>query len=145
MTEPVAAMAETVHRVHTSGDWNILLEAIPYARLLGIRVDGKGRFHLPPKASNIGNPPLPALHGGALGCFMEMSGILQVMMAMDVIKVPKVVDFSIDYVRAGLYRDTWAHCEIIRFGRKLVNVNIDAWQDDRQKLIAHARAQVLVD
>ncbi len=128
-----------------SGDWNPVLAAIPYARLLGVEIDTEGRFRLPPKTSNIGNPTLPALHGGALGGFMEMSAIIELMKAMDEIKVPKVVDFSIDYVRAGLYKDTYAKCEIVRFGRKLINVAVEAWQDSPDKPIAKARAQFLID
>ena len=141
----MSQIAELAQKAREAGNPNLVMEAIPYARLLGVRVEPDGSFHLPPKKSNIGNPTLPALHGGALGGFMEMCGITHVMMAMEVIRVPKVVDFSIDYVRAGLYQDTFAACEIVRFGRKLVNVSMVAWQDDPKKPIAKARAQMLID
>lgn len=140
----MSEIAKLAHQARETGDPNKFIEVIPYAKLLGVRINDDGVFHLPPKASNIGNPTLPALHGGALGGFMEMSAILHVMMSMEVIKVPKVVDISIDYVRAGLFLDTYARCEIVRFGRKMVNVSIDAWQDDESKLIARARAQFLI-
>ena len=141
----MSQIAELAQKAREVGNPNLVMEAIPYARLLGVKVEPDGSFHLPPKKSNIGNPTLPALHGGALGGFMEMCGITHVMMAMEVIRVPKVVDFSIDYVRAGLYQDTYAACEIVRFGRKLVNVSVVAWQDDPAKPIAKARAQMLID
>ncbi|MGH1373505.1 MAG: PaaI family thioesterase [Cellvibrionaceae bacterium] len=141
----MSQIAELAQKARESGNPNLLMEGIPYAKLLGILMEPDGTFHLPPKKSNIGNPTLPAIHGGALGGFMEMSAITHVMMAMEVIQVPKVVDFSIDYVRAGLYQDTFAKCDIVRFGRKLVNVSVVAWQSDTQKPIAKARAQLLID
>ncbi len=141
----MSQIAELAQQARESGNPNLLMDGIPYAKLLGIRMEPDGTFHLPPKKSNIGNPTLPALHGGALGGFMEMCGITHVMMAMEVIQVPKVVDFSIDYVRAGLYQDTYAICEIVRFGRKLVNVSVVAWQADAKKPIAKARAQLLIE
>jgi acyl-coenzyme A thioesterase PaaI-like protein len=140
----MSQIAELAQSARESGNPNLLMEGIPYARLLGMRMEANGTFLLPPKKSNIGNPTLPALHGGALGGFMEMCGITHVMMAMEVIQVPKVVDFSIDYVRAGLFQDTYAVCEIVRFGRKLVNVSVVAWQGDAAKPIAKARAQFLI-
>ncbi|WP_240946134.1 PaaI family thioesterase [Pseudomaricurvus alkylphenolicus] len=139
-------IAEMLSKARECGDPNEFIEYIPYAKMLGVRVDKeRGCFHLPPKKSNIGNPTLPALHGGALGGFMEMCGIIHVMLSMDAVAVPKVVDFSIDYVRAGRYQDTFARCEIVRFGRKLVNLSVEAWQEDEAKPIAKARAQMLVD
>lgn len=142
----MSRIAELVQNAQSTGDWSECIDAIPYARLLGIKFGGEaGVFCLPPKKSNIGNPTLPALHGGALGGFMEMSAILHLMMSMEVLKVPKVVDFSIDYLRPGHYKETYARCEIVRFGRKLVNVGVDCWQDDPENLVARARAQFLID
>ncbi|GAB3098751.1 PaaI family thioesterase [Aestuariicella hydrocarbonica] len=143
----MSTIAQLVENAQKNGDWSPCIEAIPYARLLGIQLSEieAGVFCLPPKKSNIGNPTLPALHGGALGGFMEMSAIFHLMMSMEVHKVPKVVDFSIDYLRPGHFKNTYARCEIVRFGRKLVNVGVDSWQDDSQKLVARARAQFLID
>jgi acyl-coenzyme A thioesterase PaaI-like protein len=142
----MSGIAELVERARDSGDWSECIAGIPYAQLLGVQYTGEtGVFTLPPKASNIGNPTLPALHGGALGGFMEMSAILHLLMSMEVFRVPKVVDFSIDYLRPGHFKETHARCEIVRFGRKLVNVGIDCWQDDAENLVARARAQFLID
>lgn len=142
----MSVIANLVHQARDSGDWTDCIAGIPYARLLGIEFDvERGIYVLPPKATNIGNPTLPALHGGALGGFMEMSAILHLMMSMEVFSVPKVVDFSIDYLRPGHFKETYARCEIVRFGRKLVNVGINCWQDDAENLVARARAQFLID
>lgn len=142
----MSVIANLVHQARDTGDWSDCIAGIPYAHLLGIQFDSdRGIYVLPPKTTNIGNPTLPALHGGALGGFMEMSAILHLMMSMEVFSVPKVVDFSIDYLRPGHFKETYARCEIVRFGRKLVNVGINCWQDDAENLVARARAQFLID
>ncbi|MEH6823747.1 MAG: hotdog domain-containing protein [Motiliproteus sp.] len=125
-----------------------LLEALPYAKLLGIQTLHQGeelRFHLPPSRSNVGNPTLPALHGGAIAGFMEMSAAIYLLINMPIPKVPRVVDFSIDYIRAGQLTDTYASCSVVRQGRRLVNVSIHAWQRDQTTPIATARAHFLID
>ncbi|MEH6472161.1 MAG: PaaI family thioesterase [Halopseudomonas sp.] len=125
-----------------------LLEALPYAKLLGIKAQEKAGellFHLPASRSNIGNPTLPALHGGAIAGFMEMAAGIHLLMKLPTVKVPRVVDFSIDYVRAGQLEDTYASCTVVRQGRKLVNVSIHAWQRDQSTPIATARAHFLID
>lgn len=124
-----------------------LCQAIPYAALLGVVLSRAGpnpRFLLPADPGNVGNPTLPALHGGAIGGFMEMAAALHLLLTMDTLKVPKVVDFSIDYVRAGKLKDTWAECEVVRQGRRLVNIGISAWQEGPESPIARARAHFLL-
>ncbi len=129
-----------------------VIEALPYAKLLGMKAfyqaseEGEELiFHLPPSTSNVGNPTLPALHGGAIGGFMEMASSIHLLMTLEAMHVPRVVDFSIDYVRAGRVEDTWASCSVVRQGRKLVNVSIQTWQQDRKSPIATARAHFLID
>lgn len=126
---------------------DLLIAAIPYAKLLGVKSLSEDElvFHLPPAQSNVGNPTLPAIHGGALGGFMELSASLYLIMKMDVLKMPKVIDFSIDYLRAAKLIDTYVACDIVRFGSKIVNVGIDAWQADKNMPVAKARIQFLVE
>lgn len=147
MTDTHSAFAQLVMRARREGRPELLPEAIPYARLLGIKLDQQGGqccFHLPASRSNVGNPTLPALHGGAIGGFMELAAVLHLLTVMDTLQLPKVVDFSIDYIRAGKLRDTWASCEVVREGRRLVNVSVNAWQEDPQTSIARARAHFLL-
>ncbi|MCL1094348.1 PaaI family thioesterase [Shewanella kaireitica] len=129
-------------------DFGHLLEHVPYAKFIGMEVDRFGDeliFKLPAKDDNIGNPVLPALHGGVIAGFMEMSAIVQLMVFMQTSKVPKVVDFSIDYLRAGYHKDSFAECKITRQGRRVANVSINCWQTNRKHLIATARAHFLID
>ncbi|MBV7317094.1 PaaI family thioesterase [Shewanella sp. NIFS-20-20] len=130
-----------------SQDVNRVLALVPYANYIGMGVERFGDeliFRLPANPNNLGNPVLPALHGGVIAGFMEMAAIVQLMVLMQAANVPKVVDFSIDYLRAGYDKDTFAECRITRQGRRVANVSIDCWQSNRKQLIATARAHFLL-
>jgi len=148
----VSALSEVIEKARADKTPDKVIEALPYASLLGMEAsyepgpDGERLLlKLPASKSNVGNPTLPALHGGAIGGFMEMSASIHLLMQLETMKVPRVVDFSIDYVRAGRLEDAWASCSVVRQGRKLVNVAIQMWQSDRQAPIATARAHFLID
>jgi acyl-coenzyme A thioesterase PaaI-like protein len=125
-----------------------LLELIPYAQLIGIeclRLGDDLVFKLPANPDNIGNPILPAIHGGVIAGFMEHAAILHLLMCMGLPHLPKIIDFSIDYLRAGHYRDTYCQCRVWRQGRRVANVAITAWQTSQTEPIATARAHFKVD
>ena len=139
---------EIVKQATELNDFSHLLAQVPYTNFIGMAVERFGDelvFKLPAKGDNIGNPILPAIHGGVIAGFMEMSAIVQLMVFMHTTKVPKVVDFSIDYLRAGYHKDSFAECKITRQGRRVANVSINCWQTNREKLIATARAHFLID
>ena len=57
-----------------------LVEAVPYIQFLGIRFDRRGdelTAVLPFHENLIGNPILPALHGGATAAFLEVTAIIE--------------------------------------------------------------------
>lgn len=116
-----------------------VLDLIPYARLLGIQVEQKGReitAILPFKDSNIGNPMLPALHGGAIAGFLETTAIMELLALSDEKALPKPIDISIDYLRSGRAVDTYARAVVTKHGRRVSNVQAIAWQDDHHHPIA---------
>lgn len=124
-----------------------IIEKIPYARLLGIECYAIGDeliFKLPSKDDNQGNPFLPALHGGVIGGFMEMAATLHIIAKVETKSIPKVIDFAIDYLRPGLMMDTYVECSVVRQGKKIVNVSINAWQTRRNEQTATARAHFLL-
>ncbi|MBR9729023.1 PaaI family thioesterase [Shewanella intestini] len=139
---------DIVQRAIATNDYSYLLEKVPYSQFIGMSVERFGDemvFKLPAKDDNIGNPILPAIHGGVIAGFMEMSAIVQLMVFMQAKQVPKIVDFSIDYLRAGLHQDSFAECKITRQGRRVANVSINCWQSNRKQLIATARAHFLLE
>ncbi|MBD3656875.1 MULTISPECIES: PaaI family thioesterase [Marinobacter] len=139
---------EILRYTQETGDFSRMLESIPYARWIGIECDRFGDdliFRLPAREQNLGNPVLPAIHGGVIGGFMELSAAIYLMMSQDVLRMPRIVDFSLDYLRAGLNRETFAECRLTRQGNRVANVMISAWQKSRSQPIATARAHFLLD
>lgn len=123
------------------------IDLIPYAKLIGMECMMLGEeviYRLPVLESNIGNPTLPAIHGGVIGGFMENAAILFVLKKIDTQCLPKVVDLSIDYLRPGRFQDTFARCELVRQGRKVANVSVTVWQNHRSEPIANARTHLLL-
>ena len=137
----------TVDQIIANKDMAALIQLIPYARFIGVNAYNMGNefiYHLPKNDENLGNPMLPALHGGVIGGFMETVGVLHVMMSADTLIVPKVVDFSLDYLSAGRHCDTYAKCKFVRKGRKIANISVFAWQTQEDAPIATARAHFLL-
>lgn len=123
------------------------LKRVPYAVFLGIKAEireGEILFILPKNEKLIGNPSLPALHGGVVGAFMEQAGAFHLVAKMDKPVLPKIIDFSLDYLRPSRLRDTYAQCKLTRQGRAIANIAINAWQEDRDKPNAIARAHFLL-
>jgi len=135
---------ELVQHAHANNDYDSLM---PYAKLIGIeclRLGDEMVFRLPQNEDNIGNP-LPAIHGGVIAGFMEHAAMLHLLMFMGAPHLPKIIDFSIDYLRAGHYRDTFAACQVWRQGRRVANVAITAWQTHQAEPIATARCHFKID
>ena len=124
-----------------------ILDVIPYSSFIGVKAkieNNRILYFMPEQHSNIGNPSLPAIHGGVIGGFMELSAAVELLYTLNIEKIPKVADFSLDYLRPGRFQTTYASCSVLRHGKKLVNVSVVAWQDSPDKPIATARCHFLV-
>ena len=144
----MAVFEDILKESNVTGDYHTVLQAIPYAQLIGMDFQKFGQdviFKLPDNINNIGNPILPAVHGGVVGGFMEMSAAMHLLMFLDTPTMPKIVDFSLDYLRAVKGgRDTFAECQVVRQGSRVANVIINAWQTRREEAVATARAHFLL-
>ncbi len=145
----MSAFEEVIRTARAAADPQRLADATPYARLSGVEMSltgGEPLFCLGFRPGNIGNPLLPALHGGVVGAFMEHAAILHLLWTQETLRLPKVVDFSIDYLRPGRPRALFARCDVRRHGRRVVNVGISAWQGEEGagRSIAHARTHLLL-
>ena len=128
-------------------DINGFLQAIPYARFLGMSAtleDGIVTTTLSFDPKLVGNPRLPAIHGGAIGGFLEMTAIAQLVLETGVALPPKPIGITVEYLRSGRPQDTFAAARITKQGRRVVNVSVEAWQDDRTKPIATAHGHFLL-
>lgn len=121
--------------------------AIPYVDYLGIRMAPGGDaplFRMPYQAKLIGNPNLPALHGGVVAGFAETAALLHLSQALGGAKLPKGIDFSVDYLRAGRPVETFAACELVRVGARVALVQVRCWQSDPATPIIVARGHFLL-
>jgi acyl-coenzyme A thioesterase PaaI-like protein len=57
---------------------------------------------------------------------------------------PKVVDISFDYLRSGRPQTLYAQCQLTKQGKRVANMLIECWQNDRAKPVAVARAHFLL-
>jgi uncharacterized protein (TIGR00369 family) len=101
-------------------------------------------LHLPFKKSLIGNSALPAIHGGVVASFMESAALMHLLLMLDEQRVPKSIDFSIDYLRSAHAEDSYANCAVERLGRRVAQVQIRCWQANPTKPVALARAHFLL-
>lgn len=123
------------------------LGKVPYAAYLGIDAQVHGNeilFVLPQNKKLIGNPTLPAVHGGVVGAFMEQAATFHLIAKMDDPTLPKIINFSLDYLRPTRLRDTYAQCTLTRQGRFIANISITAWQEQSDMPNAIARAHFLI-
>jgi|TARA_Y100000310_G_scaffold334935_1_gene415771 uncharacterized protein (TIGR00369 family) len=128
-------------------DMGALIEQIPYARFIGIEVDRKGSeltTILPFKDSLVGNDMLPAIHGGVIGAFLEITSVVQLLFDTSCERFPKTIDISIDYLRSGRAVPTYGRAVVTRQGRRVANVRAEIWQEERTKPIAAAHGHYLL-
>lgn len=109
----------------------------PFARCLGIRIGDDGTLVMPFSPKIIGNPMLPAIHGGMTGAFLETAAIVGVTRELGV-SPPKPIGLTINYLRSGRALDSFARVSIVKQGRRVVAFEAQAWQDDPAKPIASA-------
>ena len=140
-------MQKAFRMLKESRDYESLIAQVPYASLIGMKIVPMGDelvYALPGLESNIGNMLVPAIHGGCIGGFLESAATFEIMLTQDVDHLPKIVDLSIDYLRTGRKQDTFAQCNIVRQGRKIINISVVAWQSTKDDPIATARAHYLL-
>jgi len=110
----------------------------PFARWLGIRALGDGTLVMPFSPNIVGNPILPAIHGGMTGAFLETTAIVGVARELGAVALPKPIGLTVNYLRSGRALDSYASVSIVKQGMRIVAFEAQAWQDDRKKPIASA-------
>lgn len=154
--EPVQVVKQRRDAALTS-----LIEGVPYIGFLGVTFDRRGdelTAILPFSEKLIGNQMLPAIHGGVTAAFLEITAVIGLSwqtlwndmesgeMATDMAlpRLPKTIDFTVDYLRSGLPRDAYARARVNRSGRRYASVHVEGWQDNRQRLFAQATGHFLM-
>lgn len=141
-----------------------LVSGVPYIGFLGVRFERLGdelTAVLPFQDKLIGNPLLPALHGGATSAFLEVTAIVELAwatlwadleagridpgMAETMLpRLPRTIDFTVDFLRTGLPRDAYARARVNRAGRRYASVQVEGWQDNRARPFIQATGHFLM-
>lgn len=142
-----------------------LVQGVPYVQFLGITFDRRGdelTAVLPFHERLIGNPMLPAIHGGVTAALLEVTAVIglawsvlwdeieagaidpEQLIAGRLPRLPKTIDFTVDYLRSGLPRDACARAQVNRSGRRYASVHVEAWQDNRARAFAQATGHFLM-
>lgn len=123
------------------------LAASPYIRFLGMKAELEGDLvtaTLPFRKRLIGNPLIPALHGGVIGAFMEMTALAQLAVAEPSRRMPKTIDVTIEYLRPGKPLDLLARADLRKVGRRIANVHVECWQESPEQPVAALRGHFLL-
>ena len=121
----------------------------PYVDFLNVhqqpQIDAGPVFRMPYKADLIGNPVLPALHGGVLAGFGETAMVLHLLATNPTLAaIPRSVDFAIAYMRSAKPIDTFAQSTTVRQGNRVALVMVSLWQDDPSRPVVQARGHFLM-
>ena len=138
-----------VRQAKIAGEHQKIAQYVPYAQFLGItteELEGVGLVaKMPYVPKLVGNPAVPALHGGGIGSLLETTALFIVLWQLELLSVPKTITITFDYLRPGRLHETYATGHITKHGRRVVNVYVEAWQESRDRLIATANVHCLVD
>lgn len=143
----MSQLMQLISRAKETGDYGALIDAIPYAKWLGVSavlVDGEMLGKLTFTEPLIGNPVIPALHGGTIGALIESTAVFQLFWAAETVIIPKTINLTVAYLRSGRPQDTFASASITKHGRRVVSVNVTVWQEDRARPIATGTVHVLI-
>ncbi|WP_411289397.1 PaaI family thioesterase [Phenylobacterium sp.] len=123
------------------------LQRVPYVRFLGMRAELAGdemTAVLPFAPHLVGNVMLPALHGGVIGAFLEMTALAQLSVTQPSARVHKTIDVTIEYLRPGRAVTTYARADLRKVGRRIANVHVEAWQEASDHPVAFLRGHFLL-
>ena len=152
-------------KARRGGLLEVIQAQIPFGGFLNIRVERLGNelsFIMPYDGKLVGNPTIPALHGGGVAGFMEYAAIVgltwnrlwekveadelsvEEIQEGNGIALPKTIDINVDYLRPGLSRDCYDRVRVNRSGRRYSSVHVESWQDERERLFAQLTGHFLM-
>jgi len=143
----MSELAARISEARDHGDPNDIVAAIPYARFLDITAALDGDDLVATMNFNqriIGNPVLPAIHGGTIGGLLETTAILKLLWMQETVRIPKTITITVDYLRSAGAKDTHARASVTKLGSRVANVKVFAWQDNPAKPVAGANANFML-
>ena len=139
---------ERILELKAAGDPAGVSALIPYTGFVGLgceRDDDGLLCRLAARPSNMGNTVIEAVHGGVVGALLEHAAIMQLLWESDLERLPKTVNLSVDYLRPALCAsDLLARGWVVKQGRRVANVRVEAWQASPQRPVAAAHAHFIL-
>ena len=120
-------------------------EFIPFNKWLGMKVEHLERGHLtvsiPWREEIVGDPTVPALHGGVIGAVADAAGGIVIWSTLEnAASRVSTVDLRVDYLRPGKQETLMAIATVLRTGPRLGWADIRLFHPGRESdLIASAR------
>lgn len=124
-----------------------ILADMPYAQRFAITgrfEDGQLIAELPYSHDLLGNPRLPALHGGAVGAFLEIAAQIRLRLEREADHAPATIGVTVEYLRPCRAKTIFARTEIKRLGRRIAMVHAEAWQDEQRTPLALLQGRFLL-
>ncbi len=110
---------------------------IPFNRMLGMRcveiTDGSVRVELPYRAELIGNPEIPALHGGVISATLDTTGGLAVWSMARPFDRVSTIDLRVDFLRPGRPETMVAVASVVRVGNRVGVAQLRAFHTDAEE------------
>ena len=125
-----------------------IFDRIPMVQTIGMKCDIKGDDMiaiLPYQDKLIGNFTIKALHGGAIGTFLEFTAVAQLFLETDTPRPARPINITVDYLRQGRAMDLFARAHVTKLGRRIASVRVEAWQSERDKPVAALLGHFLLD
>lgn len=119
----------------------------PYARTLGFVLDiedGVLTGRLPFTENLIGNPLVPALHGGILAALLQLTATGQLMLKTGSPALPRLFTATQEFLANPALKTTYAAASLVTRTRRFANLRAIAWQGDRAAPVAAATLQFLL-
>lgn len=121
---------EQIDHARAQGDWSEMIQAVPFARFLDLRIDVEGEEFtcvLPFQEKLIGTPILPALHGGATGGSWNAPDCPTCCGTWTAGTCPRPsISTLITCARANR-RTPNANAVMVKLGQRVANLRIQAW------------------
>lgn len=121
-------------------------EFIPFNKWLGMKVEhmerGRVTTSIPWRPEIVGDPTVPALHGGVIGAVADATGGMAVWSLLDnPASRVSTVDMRVDYLRPGKQEKLIAESHVVRLGTRLGWADVCLYHPGREAdPIATARA-----
>lgn len=100
-----------------------LFESTPFVGFLGMRFQsvevGRVRIEIPFRSELVGNPELPALHGGVVSALLDTCGGAAVWSQLGKDDRVSTVDLRVDYLRPGRAETLVGVGRVIRLGNRV--------------------------